>query len=85
MIYLSILLVFLNKFRCNNCSIIFIFIINSSNIVNIFFMPQLVPFYFVNQVTFAAFLLLIVIYVFSKYILPRFVRLFLARTFISKL
>lgn len=48
-------------------------------------MPQLVPFYFLNQVTFAFALLVTLIYVFSKYILPRFVRLFLTRTFISKL
>jgi len=48
-------------------------------------MPQLVPFYFVNQVTFAFILLVIMIYVFSKYILPRFVRLFTTRIFISKL
>jgi len=48
-------------------------------------MPQLVPFYFINQVTFAFILLIIMIYVFSKYILPRFVRLFISRMFISKL
>ena len=33
-------------------------------------MPQLVPFYFVNQVTFAFIILLLLIYIFSKYILP---------------
>jgi len=48
-------------------------------------MPQLVPFYFVNQVTFAFALLVVLIYVFSKYVLPRFVRLFITRIFISKL
>ena len=48
-------------------------------------MQQLVPFYFINQVTFAFVLLIIMIYVFSKYILPRFVRLFISRMFISKL
>ena len=48
-------------------------------------MPQLVPFYFVNQVTFAFALLVVLIYVYSKYILPRFVRLFITRIFISKL
>jgi F-type H+-transporting ATPase subunit 8 len=48
-------------------------------------MPQLVPFYFINQVTFAFILLVVMIYVFSKYILPRFVRLFVSRMFISKL
>jgi len=48
-------------------------------------MPQLVPFYFINEVTFAFILLVTMIYIFSKYILPRFVRLFLSRMFISKL
>lgn len=48
-------------------------------------MPQLIPFYFINQVTFAFALIVIMIYVFSKFILPRFVRLFITRIFISKL
>jgi F-type H+-transporting ATPase subunit 8 len=48
-------------------------------------MPQLVPFYFMNQVTFAFILLVVTIYVFSKYVLARFVRLFITRVFISKL
>lgn len=48
-------------------------------------MPQLVPFYFVNQITFAFFLLIISVYIFSKYVLARFVRLFISRIFISKL
>ncbi|PQE31519.1 ATPase subunit 8 (mitochondrion) protein [Rutstroemia sp. NJR-2017a WRK4] len=48
-------------------------------------MPQLVPFHFINQVTFAFILLTVMIYVFSKYTLPRFVRLFISRVFISKL
>jgi F-type H+-transporting ATPase subunit 8 len=48
-------------------------------------MPQLVPFYFLNQVTFAFVLLVIMVFVLSKYILPRFVRLFITRIFISKL
>ena len=48
-------------------------------------MPQLVPFYFVNQVTFTFIILIIMIYIFSKNILPRFVRLFLTRIFINKL
>jgi len=48
-------------------------------------MPQLVPFYFINQVVFAFAVIVLLIYVFSKYILPRFVRLFSTRLFISKL
>jgi F-type H+-transporting ATPase subunit 8 len=42
-------------------------------------MPQLVPFFFVNQVVFNFSLLLFIIYMFTKYILPRFVRLLKAR------
>ena len=48
-------------------------------------MPQLVPFYFMNQVITAFILLTLVIYVFSKYILPRFVRLFITRVAIKNL
>ena len=48
-------------------------------------MPQLVPFYFVNEITFAFVVIALTVYILSKYILPRFVRLFLSRTFISKL
>nr|YP_010722998.1 ATP synthase F0 subunit 8 [Leptographium procerum]YP_010727754.1 ATP synthase F0 subunit 8 [Leptographium wingfieldii]YP_010727802.1 ATP synthase F0 subunit 8 [Leptographium terebrantis]YP_010899363.1 ATP synthase F0 subunit 8 [Leptographium aureum]WHN64130.1 ATP synthase F0 subunit 8 [Leptographium sp.]WDW21003.1 ATP synthase F0 subunit 8 [Leptographium procerum]WDZ67185.1 ATP synthase F0 subunit 8 [Leptographium procerum]WDZ67391.1 ATP synthase F0 subunit 8 [Leptographium wingfieldii]W len=48
-------------------------------------MPQLVPFYFLNEVVFAFAVITIILYISSKYILPRFVRLFLSRTFISKL
>ncbi|KAF1360723.1 hypothetical protein EJ07DRAFT_164864 [Lizonia empirigonia] len=48
-------------------------------------MPQLIPFFFVNETTVAFVLLPTLIYVFSKYILPQRVRLFAARLFISKL
>lgn len=48
-------------------------------------MPQLVPFYYINEVIFAFMIIGISIYMLSKYILPRFVRLFLSRTYISKL
>jgi F-type H+-transporting ATPase subunit 8 len=48
-------------------------------------MPQLVPFYFINQVTFAFTFLIVILYILSKYVLPRFVRLFVSRMFISKL
>lgn len=48
-------------------------------------MPQLVPFFFFNQITYAFILLIVIIYLFSKDILPRFVRLFSTRVFISKL
>ena len=45
-------------------------------------MPQLVPFYFINEVVFTFGIIAIAVYMLSKYILPRFVRLFLSRTFI---
>jgi len=48
-------------------------------------MPQLVPFYFVNQVTFNFLILALIIYLFSKYILPRFVRLYTSRVLLKKL
>ena len=48
-------------------------------------MPQLVPFYFINEVLFTFFIIVIILYIFSEYILPRFIRLFLSRTFILEL
>lgn len=48
-------------------------------------MPQLVPFFFINQIVFTFTLLTILIYVFSKYILPNIVRLFMTRNFINKI
>ena len=48
-------------------------------------MPQLIPFYFVNEITFTFVIIVLTIYILSKYILPRFVRLFLSRSFIWKL
>ena len=48
-------------------------------------MPQLVPFNFIQQALFAFILLTLIVYLFSKYILPRFLRLFLTRVFISKI
>jgi len=48
-------------------------------------MPQLVPFFFVNQVVFAFVILTVLIYAFTKYILPKFVRIFASRLYINKL
>lgn len=48
-------------------------------------MPQLVPFYFVGQVVFAFALLVILVYVFSKYILPTYVRSYITRIVLSKI
>jgi len=44
-------------------------------------MPQLVPFYFMNEVVFAFAIIVILHYIFSKYILPRIINLFLSRIF----
>ena len=48
-------------------------------------MPQLIPFFFMNEVTTAFIVIPSLIYVFSKYILPQQVRMKAARLFISKL
>jgi F-type H+-transporting ATPase subunit 8 len=48
-------------------------------------MPQLVPFYYVNEVVFAFGLIVVILYILSKYILPRIVRLFVSRMFIDKI
>lgn len=48
-------------------------------------MPQLVPFYYTNEVMFAFGILVFILYILSKYILPRIVRLFLSRIFINKI
>lgn len=47
-------------------------------------MPQLTPFYFVNQVTLVFLLVLISLYIISKYILPKFLALFTTRLSITK-
>lgn len=48
-------------------------------------MPQLVPFYYMNEIIFAFAIIVVILYVLSKYILPRIVRLFLSRMFINKI
>ena len=48
-------------------------------------MPQLIPFYFLNQLSFAFLTLLTLIYVFSKYILPLFTFQQVVRMYITKL
>jgi F-type H+-transporting ATPase subunit 8 len=52
---------------------------------NIYNMPQLIPFYFLNQAVFVFFLLSILIFVFSKYILPRILELYISRNEINKI
>jgi F-type H+-transporting ATPase subunit 8 len=48
-------------------------------------MPQLIPFYFVNEVVTGYAAVLIVCYLLTKYWLPQTVRSRLARLFVSKL
>jgi F-type H+-transporting ATPase subunit 8 len=48
-------------------------------------MPQLVPFYYMNEIVFAFSLIVFILYISSKYILPRIVRLFVSRMFIDKI
>jgi F-type H+-transporting ATPase subunit 8 len=48
-------------------------------------MPQLIPFYFINQISFALLILLALIYILSKYILPLFTFQQVIRMYITKL
>lgn len=48
-------------------------------------MPQLVPFYFLNQLVYGLLLIIILIVLFSQYFLPRILRLYITRLFIAKL
>ena len=48
-------------------------------------MPQLIPFYFLNQLYFSFLVLFVVIYILSKYFLPVFTLQQVIRTFIIKL
>ena len=48
-------------------------------------MPQLVPFYFFNQVLLNYLLIALLVYILSKYILPKTMRLFKTRIHIMKL
>lgn len=48
-------------------------------------MPQLIPFYFLNQISFALIILYLLIHLFSKYILPLYYSLQVIRMFLSRL
>ena len=48
-------------------------------------MPQLIPFFYINQLSFSFLTLLVLIYVFSKYILPLFTFQQVVRMYITKL
>ena len=63
----------------------FTVIFRIKKIKNIKIMPQLVPFYYMNEIVFSFGLIVIILYLLSKFILPRIVRLFLSRVFINKI
>jgi F-type H+-transporting ATPase subunit 8 len=46
-------------------------------------MPQLVPFYFINEVFFTFVIISTLIFLLSKYILPNKIRLFISRIYIK--
>ena len=48
-------------------------------------MPQLVPFYYMNEVFFTFIVIVGILYILSNYVLPRIVRLFISRMFIKKI
>jgi len=48
-------------------------------------MPQLIPFYFLNQIIFAFFILVTLIFIFAKYILPSTTYQQVIRMYITKL
>lgn len=48
-------------------------------------MPQLIPFFFFNQLLFSFIILLVTVYIFSKYILPLFTFQQVIRIYITKL
>ena len=48
-------------------------------------MPQLIPFFFFNQLLFSFIVLLSIIFILSKYILPLFTFQQVIRTYITKL
>ena len=48
-------------------------------------MPQLIPFFFLNQLSFSFIILLALVYIFSKYILPLYTFQQVIRMYITKL
>lgn len=48
-------------------------------------MPQLIPYFFVNQLSFTFLVLLALVFVLSKYILPYNVSIYLTRYYITTL
>lgn len=75
--YLYIIILYINRDSSNNYY--------RSNLKKCRKMPQLIPFYFLNQLSFAFLVLISLIYIFSKYILPLFTFQQVIRMYITKL
>ena len=75
-------MVFKADFYINFCTQNWVYIIKRIYVIK-YKMPQLVPFFFVNQIIFNYFFIVLLVYIFTKYILPRFVRLFKTRLHIN--
>mgnify|MGYP001271517081 CR=1 FL=1 len=54
-------------------------------IINNIYMPQLVPFHFLNLLTYGFLTIIILLVIFSKVLLPRIVELYVIRLMISKI
>ncbi len=52
---------------------------------NLNFMPQLIPFYFLNQLSFGLLTLIFLTYFLSKYVLPLFTYRNVVRVYLTKL
>ena len=48
-------------------------------------MPQMIPFYFINQLTYGFLLIIVLLLLFSIIFLPMILKLHVSRLFISKL
>lgn len=62
-----------------------VFFVNWKLQINtLYTIPQLVSFFFINIVVFAFAILVILVFIFSKYVLPRFIRLFARKALVIK-
>ena len=59
--------------------------VKSNNKNKSLIMPQLIPFYFFNQILFSFIVLFTIVFIFSKYVLPQFTFQQVIRLYITKL
>lgn len=83
--YLIFRIILLDLFVCLIKQRYFLILIGRAILINFNNMPQLIPFYFINQLSFSFLSLLALIYVVSKYILPLFTYTQVIRMYITKL